>query len=311
MRRVCENILDAVGETPVIPLHRMVEPGGAAVFGKYEAGNPTSSLKDRVARQLVDKYRRQGRLNAGTAIVAATAGNTGVALAMVAAVQKLKLHLFMSEDASLEKRDLFTHFGATVHITDAASGVIGARTAALDFCAQHQRALFLDQFGDDAVVRAHAETTAREIVADFPDGMDAFVMGVGTAGTISGVGGVLRERFPKIKIIAVEPESSAVLSGGPPGKSHIQQLGPGFVPKNFRRELVDEVVKVSDADAYVMAKRLAREEALLLGLSSGANVHVALQIARDLGAGKSVLTVFCDQGQRYFSLRRYFEEGAS
>lgn len=307
MQRVCHDILDAIGDTPVIPLTKLVPPGAARVFGKYEAVNPSSSLKDRPALALIEKHARNGRLNRGSTIVAATSGNTGLSLAMIAAVRRYKLHLFMPTDASLEKRDLFKHFGAEVHLTPENAGVSGARRAALDFAALHQKALFLNQFDDATVVDAHVTGTAAEILADFPAGVDAFVMGVGTGGTISGVGQVLKARFPNTLIVAVEPKASAVLSGGRPGHSKIQQLGLGFVPENLRSDLIDRIIQVSDDEAYHMTRRLAGEEGLLLGLSSGAIVSAALQVAAELGKGKTVLTVFCDQGQRYFSLKKLFE----
>lgn len=292
----------------MIPLKKLVPTGSARVFGKYEAGNPSSSLKDRPALALIEKHVHDGRLNRGAIIVAATSGNTGLSLAMISAVRCYKLHLFMPKDASLEKRDLFGHFGAVVHLTPENEGVSGARRAALDFAALHQKALFLDQFGDKTVVDAHVTGTAKEILTDFPEGVDAFVMGVGTGGTISGVGQVLKARFPKTLIVAVEPKASAVLSGGDAGHSKIQQLGLGFVPENLRRDLIDRVIQITDDEAYQMTQRLAREEGLLLGLSSGAIVSASLQVAAELGVGKTVLTVFCDQGQRYFSLKKFFKK---
>lgn len=304
---VFDSVLQTIGNTPVLPLVRVAEPGMAAVFGKYEAGNPSFSLKDRIAIALIDDLEKLGRLSADSIIVAATSGNTGVSLALVCAVKHYALHLFMPRDASLEKRRMFDGFGATLHLTPADESVKGAQVAARAFVKSEARAVLIDQFADPAVPRAHAQTTAQEILADFPNGVDAFVMGVGTAGTLMGVASVLKAAFPKTLMVAVEPAVSAVLSGGKAGISKIQQLGLGFVPGNYRAELVDRVMRVTDAEAYLATRRLARREGLLLGISSGANVAAALMIASELGEGKTVLTVLCDAGQRYFSLKNFFE----
>lgn len=315
---ISEDILATVGRTPVVPLCRIVTSPKARVFGKYEAGNPSSSLKDRVALAIIRSLEQAGRLKSDSVMVAATSGNTGVALALVCSVRGYRLHLFMPAGASLEKRKMFASCGATLGLTKAEEGMAGAVAAAHAFTQSHPEAVLIDQFDDPAVVRAHQDGTALEILADFPQGVDAFVMGVGTGGTITGVATVLKARFPRTQIIAVEPSACSVLASDPAGKaavlagpvvqSKIQQLGLGFVPKNLRRDLLDRVITVSDSDAYLMTQRLAHEEGLLLGISSGANVVAALSVATELGAGKTVLTVFCDSGQRYFSLRKFFEE---
>lgn len=301
------DVLATIGETPVVRLRAIVPEGSAAVYGKLEASNPTSSLKDRVALAMIDAKIQLGEVRTGSRIVCATSGNTGVALALVCAVRGYELHLFMPADASLEKRRMFEGFGARLNLTPALASVQGAKDAALEFVKKNVGAVLIDQFDNADLVRAHEQNTAREILADFPFGVDAFVMGVGTAGTITGVATVLKKKFPHVKIVAVEPAASAVLSGGKPGISKIQQLGLGFVPGNFRRDLVDQIITVSDSEAYLMTRRLSRREGLLLGISSGANVCAALQVARELGSGKTVLTVFCDSGQRYFSLKKFFE----
>lgn len=302
-----DSILQTIGNTPVLPLVRVAEPGMAAVFGKYEAGNPSFSLKDRIALALIEDLEKSGRLTKDSVIVCATSGNTGVSLALVCAVKHYALHLFMPRDASLEKRRMFDGFGAKLHLTPAEDSVKGAQLAARTFINSEPRAVLIDQFADPAVPRAHAQTTAQEILKDFPNGVDAFVMGVGTAGTLTGVASVLKKAFPKTLIVAVEPAVSAVLSGGKPGISKIQQLGLGFVPGNYQPALVDRIVSVTDAEAYLATRRLARREGLLLGISSGANVAAALMVAAELGEGKTVLTVLCDAGQRYFSLKNFFE----
>ncbi len=301
-----ESILEAIGNTPVIHL-KNIGGAGAAVYGKYEAGNPSFSIKDRIAGAMIKKAEEEGKIKSNTVIVDATAGNTGVALAMVCAVKKLKLVLFMPEDASLERRKMFEGFGATLHLTPKEEGVAGAVKRAEEYMEKNSNTYSPRQFENPENPEAHRQTTAEEILVDFPQGVDALVAGVGTGGTITGVGEVLKKKFPRLKIVAVEPKNSAVISGKKPGAHRIQQLGLGFVPKNLNRKIIDEVLTVSDTDAYEMTRQLARNAGLLLGISSGANVHAAIQVAKNLGPEKKVLTFLCDAGQRYFSLEKFFK----
>lgn len=302
-----ESILETIGNTPVLPLKNVVVDGGAAIFGKYEAGNPSFSVKDRIALAIIEKAQGEGKIKKDTLIVDATAGNTGIALALVCAVKKLKLKLFMPENASLERRKMFEGFGADLVTTPSEEGVPGAVKRADEFMKGHPNTYAPRQFENPANPEAHRGTTAQEILADFPDGVDALVAGVGTGGTITGVGEVLKKKFPSLKVIAVEPDGSPVLSGGKPGPHKIQQLGLGFVPKNLNRLLIDRVIRVADSEAYFMTQRLARKEGILVGISSGANVFAAAKVAKELGKGKKVLTFLCDAGQRYFSVEKFFK----
>lgn len=302
-----ESILEAVGNTPVLPLKNVAPEGCAAIYGKYEAGNPSFSVKDRIALAMIEKALLEGKLKPGMLVVDATAGNTGIALAMVCAVKRYKLIIFMPEDASLERRKMFEGFGAQMRMTPKEEGIPGAVKRAEEYMKENPDSFAPRQFENPAVNEAHRRTTAVEILNDFPDGVSALVAGVGTGGTITGVGEMLKKRFPKTKIIAVEPAASPVISGGKSGRHKIQQLGHGFVPKNFNRSIVDRIVTVTDSDAYLTTRRLSRHEGLLVGISSGANVHAAIQVAQELGPGKKVLTFLCDAGQRYFSLEQFFK----
>lgn len=309
MTGAINSILEAIGDTPVIPLDVATSPGSAALFGKYEAGNPSLSVKDRIALAMLIAAEHDGKLKPGMVVVDATAGNTGVALALVCAVKKYRCHLFMPEDASLERRKMFAGFGAELVLTPSREGVPGAVARAEEFVKSHPNSFAPRQFDNPENPLAHERTTAAEILGDFPEGVDALVAGVGTGGTITGVGRVLKKKFPSIKIYAVEPAGSPVLSGGKRGAHKIGQLGHGFVPGNFDRSLVDEIVKVTDTEAYLMTQNLSRRVGLLVGISSGANVHAAALVASRLGEGKKVLTFLCDAGQRYFSIEKFFTEG--
>lgn len=303
-----DSILEAIGNTPVIRLKQFESEGGAELYGKYEAGNPSLSVKDRIAFAMIRQAEQEGKIRPDTWIVDATAGNTGIALAMVCAVKKLKLILFMPEDASLERRKMFEGFGARLELTPKEEGLTGAVQRGEDFLRATPNSYSPHQFENVENPRAHKKTTAQEILEDFPEGVDALVTGVGTGGTLTGVGEVLKEHFPSVKIVAVEPNASAVLSGGKPGPHRIQQLGVGFVPKVLKRDLIDQVETVTDNEAYTMTRRLSREAGILVGISSGAHVQAAIRVAQELDSGKKVLTFLCDAGQRYFSLEQFFRQ---
>ncbi|MDF2692332.1 MAG: Cysteine synthase [Labilithrix sp.] len=279
----------------MVELLRVAEPG-TKVLAKLEAKNPSGSVKDRPALAMIEAAEAAGEVGEGSVIVEATSGNTGIALAMIAAVRGYRCVLVMPEDMSVERRRILRAYGAEIVITSADDGMAGAVAEADRIVARTERAFMPRQFDNPANPAVHERTTAREILAAVPD-VAAFVAGVGTGGTRTGVGRVLRRARPDARIIAVEPAKSAVLSGGAPGLHAIQGLGAGFIPKVLDRTLIDEVVTVSDVAADKMARRLAREEGLLVGPSSGANVHVACEIAaRTKGP---VVTILCDSGERY------------
>lgn len=286
-----KSVLELVGDTPMLALGR-IAPN---VVVKVEAQNPSGSVKDRPALAMVEAAEASGKLSAGSAIVEATSGNTGIALAMIAAVRGYRCVLVMPEDMSVERRRILRAYGAEIVITPAEEGMTGA-VAAAERIAQKENAFMPRQFDNPANAEIHERTTAREILRSVPD-IAVFVAGVGTGGTLTGVGKVLRAEKPGTRIVAVEPARSAVLSGGAPGLHAIQGLGAGFVPKILDRAVIDEVVPVTDVAADNMMRRLAREEGLLVGPSSGANVHAASQIAKD--AKGPVVTILCDSGERY------------
>jgi cysteine synthase len=301
MSRIAESALDLIGETPLVRLNRLPAPGSARVLVKVESRNPGGSIKDRIALAMVEAAESEGKLTPGDTIVEPTSGNTGVGLAVVAAVKGYRLILTMPDDMSIERRTLLALYGADLVLTPAAEGMAGAVARAEKLV--HERGYFMpQQFANPANPEAHRRTTVREIL-DATDGqVDAFVAGIGTGGTVTGVGEVLRAERPGVLVVGVEPETSAVLSGQRPSLHKIQGIGAGFVPAVLDRSILDEVMTVSDDDAYSATHRLAREEGLLVGISSGANVWAALKIAARLGAGKTVVTVLPDTGERYLSL---------
>ncbi len=303
---VYENVLSLIGNTPLVRLRRVVPEHGATVWAKCEQLNPGGSVKDRIALSMIEAAERAGRLKPGVTVVEPTSGNTGIGLALVCARKGYKLVLTMPESMSLERRALLEAYGVEIVLTPAERVMEGAIEAAIDVV--RERGAFMPgQFDNPENPNAHRAHTAQEILEAMGDEpIHAFVAAVGTGGTISGVGEVLKQRYPELCVIAVEPEQSPVLSGGEPGPTKIQGIGAGFVPKNYEAGAVDEIRLVQDREAYLMKGRLAREEGLLVGISAGANAHVAANVARELGPGKNVVTVLCDTGERYFSLDEYF-----
>jgi cysteine synthase A len=305
---VAQTPLDLIGNTPVVRLNRLTGPEHAAVWGKLENLNPGGSVKDRICLSMVEAAEREGRLKPGDTIIEPTSGNTGIGLALVAAVKGYRLLLTMPDTMSAERRSLLMAYGAELVLTPDSKGMHAAIRKAEELLAEHPDYFMPQQFSNPANPAVHREATARELLQQF-DRIDAFVAGVGTGGTITGVGQVLRERMPGIVIVAVEPASSPVLSHGEPGYHKIQGIGAGFVPDNLDQSVYDEVIAVSDEDAAACTRRLARDEGLLVGISAGANCHAALEVARRLGPGKTVVTVFCDTGERYLTTDIFQAEG--
>jgi cysteine synthase A len=306
--RRAESILDLIGATPLLQLRRLADPGMAEVWAKCEQFNPAGSVKDRIALAMIEAAERDGRIEPGrTTIVEPTSGNTGIGLALVCMVKRYKLVLTMPESMSLERRSLLTAYGARILLTPAERGMDGAVERAEELCRSDVDYFLPQQFNNPANPDVHFHRTARELIDQLGDpGCDAFVAGVGTGGTISGVGRLLKSSYPGVRVVALEPAGSPVLAGGRAGPHKIQGIGAGFIPRTLDIDVIDEIQQVTDRDAYEMKVRLAREEGLLVGISSGANAWAACQLARRLGAGKRVVTVMCDTGERYFSLDEYF-----
>ena len=304
---IAESVLELIGRTPMVRLRRVPEPGSATVLAKLEAYNPGGSVKDRIALGMVEAAEQAGVLRPGATIVEPTSGNTGIGLALVAAVKGYRLILTMPEAMSLERRNLLAAYGAQVVLTPAHEGMAGAVRKAEEIAAEIPGSFMPQQFKNPANPETHRRTTALEILEATEGRVDAFVAGVGTGGTITGVGQVLKARIPGVRVVAVEPAGSPVLSGGPPGPHKIQGIGAGFVPDILDRSVLDEIVQVEDDAAYRLCRRLAQEEGLFVGISAGAAAWAALRVAADLGPDKTVVTVFPDSGERYFSMERYFE----
>ena len=299
---IAETVLDLIGGTPLVRLNRVVQEGWAEVVGKMESLNPAGSVKDRIALSMVEAAEREGKLKPGDTIVEPTSGNTGIGLAMVAAVKGYRLIVAMPEDMSLARRDLLARYGAEIVLTPAIEGMTGAVYAAQEMLNENPSYFMAQQFENPANPDVHRRTTAKEILDATGGRLDAFVVGVGTGGTITGVGEVLKAQSPDVRIIAVEPARSPVLQGGRAGITAIQGIGAGFAPGILNREVLDEIMSVGDEEAIDMSRRLAREEGLLVGVSAGANVVAALKIAKQLGQGKRVVTVLPDTGERYLTM---------
>jgi cysteine synthase len=292
------SVLDLVGRTPLVRLTRVAPQGPVTLAGKLESKNPGGSVKDRPALAMIEAAERAGKLQPGSVVVEATSGNTGISLAMISAVRGYRCMLVMPADMSLERRHILRAYGADIVLTPAEQGMTGAVARAEQIARETKGAFMPRQFENPANPDVHARTTAREILDAVGDGLVAFVAGVGTGGTLTGVGRVLKKERPAVRVVAVEPAASAVLSGKPPGMHGIQGLGAGFVPKVLDRAVIDRVIAVTDVAAERMSQRLAREEGLLVGPSAGANVHASIEVAKTMTHG-IVVTVLCDTGERY------------
>ncbi|WP_018131741.1 cysteine synthase A [Effusibacillus pohliae] len=300
--KVANSIAELIGRTPIVKLHKVAGPEDAEIYLKLESFNPGGSVKDRIALSMVEEAEKEGILKPGDTILEPTSGNTGIGLAMMAAAKGYRAVLVMPDTMSIERRNLLRAYGAELVLTPGAQGMKGAIAKAEEIKAEHPEYFVPQQFKNPANPKIHRETTAREILEDMDGQVDAFVAGVGTGGTITGVGEVLKKEIgPHVKIVAVEPSASPVLSGGQPGPHKIQGIGAGFVPDILNRELIDEVITVDNEVAFEYSRKVAKEEGILVGISSGANIFAALQVAKQLGKGKKVVTVAPSTGERYLS----------
>ncbi|SDW87011.1 cysteine synthase A [Marininema mesophilum] len=307
--RVADNILQLIGETPVVKLNRIVGKSDADVYLKLEYFNPGSSVKDRIAYSMIVEAEQRGDLKPGSTIIEPTSGNTGIGLAMVAAAKGYRALLVMPETMSMERRNLLRAYGAELVLTPGPEGMKGAIARAEEIQQENPDYFMPQQFNNTDNVKIHEETTGPELVRQMDGKIDAFVSGIGTGGTITGAGKVLREKIPGIEIIALEPTASPVLSGGQPGPHKIQGIGAGFAPKILDTSIYDEVQTIDNEEAFAWARRLAKEEGILGGISSGAAVAVAMKVARRLGAGKRVVAVIPSNGERYLTTELYqFDE---
>ncbi|MCW2276644.1 cysteine synthase A [Heliophilum fasciatum] len=302
MSRIAQSITELIGNTPLVRLQRLPHPSGAEIVAKIESFNPGGSVKDRIGLNMIQDAEDRGLIQPGATLVEPTSGNTGVALAMVSAVKGYRLILTMPETMSIERRNLLKAYGAELVLTPGSEGMKGAIRKAEEIVANTPGALLLQQFANPSNPAIHRVTTGDEIWRDTDGQVDILIGGIGTGGTITGTGETLKKHNPAIRVIAVEPAASPVLSGGKPGPHKIQGIGAGFVPEVYNGDIVDEVIPVDDEDALATSRRLAREEGLLVGISAGAAAYAALQVAaRPENAGKRIVVILPDTGERYLS----------
>jgi cysteine synthase A len=307
--RVAKDITELVGNTPLVRLGRVTEGCRGQVLVKLESMNPMSSVKDRIGLNMISEAEKEGKIDADTTIIEPTSGNTGIALAMVCAARGYRLILCRPETMSQERRQLLQALGANLVLTPGGEGMKGAIKRAEELAKGMKKTFIPQQFENPANPDIHRKTTADEIIRDTETAVDIFVAGVGTGGTITGVGEVLKEHNKNVKVIAVEPAESAVLSGEPAGPHRIQGIGAGFVPDILNTKIIDEIMKVNSDDAFMMARRLAKEEGILCGISAGANVWAAIEVAkRKENTGKTIVTIICDTGERYLSTPLFRDE---
>ncbi|WP_458120569.1 cysteine synthase A [Paenibacillus sp. Z6-24] len=308
MAKVVNNVTELIGGTPLVRLNRLVSEDSAEIYLKLEYQNPGSSVKDRIALSIVEEAEKQGVLKPGGTIVEATSGNTGIGLAMVAAAKGYKCVIVMPETMSMERRNLLRAYGAELVLTPGSEGMNGAVKKAESILSENPDYFIADQFRNKANLKVHRETTGPEIVEAIESiggTLDAFIAGIGTGGTITGAGEVLKSHFPGVKIYAVEPAASPILAGGQPGPHKIQGIGANFVPEILNQDIYDEIIHVENDEAFEMARRVAKEEGVLSGISSGAAVHAALKVAKQLGKDKRIVVIIPSNGERYLSTPLY------
>jgi cysteine synthase A len=305
--KIAGDVSELIGRTPLVRFNKIIDKNSAEILAKVEMFNPGGSVKDRICLAMIEDAEKKGLLKKGSTIIEPTSGNTGIGLVIIAAVKGYKCIITMPETMSLERIYILKSFGAEVILTPGVEGMQGAIKRAEQLLKKTPNSFMPQQFNNPANPEIHRRTTAKEILEATKGNLDVFVAGVGTGGTITGVGEVLKEHNPAIKVVAVEPEASAVLSGNRPGPHKIQGIGAGFVPEILNRKIIDEIVRVRDDDAFKTSRRLAKEEGLFVGISSGAATWAALKIARDLGSGKRIVVILPDTGERYFSMQQYFE----
>lgn len=299
--RVADNITELIGETPLVKVNKLVGQNDAELYLKLEFFNPGSSVKDRIAVSMIEEAEKQGKLKPGDTILEPTSGNTGIGLAMVAAAKGYRAILVMPETMSIERRNLLRAYGAELVLTPGSEGIGGSIRKAEEIAAEHPEYFVPQQFKNEANVKIHRETTGKEIVKQTEGKLDAFVAGIGTGGTITGAGEVIKQEIPGVTIVGVEPAASPVLSGGKPGPHKIQGIGTGFVPDILDTDIYDRIITVENEEAYHWSRRMAREEGILVGISSGASIAAGVKVAKELGKGKKVLAVVPDNGERYLS----------